>query len=448
MRADQKVQVFSIGEPKKGTPREKRRYLVKWAVDGRHRTRSFKTKEQADRLRSQLQQAVRGGDRFDVETGEPVRWAQTEETWWTWSRAWLGLKWPSLAGNSRRSMAESLVMVTPHLVRRRAPDPPAGMMRWLWSVGFVPTVELDDGDEVRWLDSWSVPLDQVTPGLLEAALTAATTRQDGKRTSAEVSRRRYAGVKSAFRAAVVRELIDSNPMDRVVWTRPRNSTAINIALLPSVRDVATIVDELADDDGYGHYAAFFAVIGFAGLRPSEAARLRVDDLDLPATGWGRARLSGALTSPGGLYTADGSVVEEKGLKQRAETDTRVVPLPPVLVGYLRRHVGQYEKAAGDRLFTNSLGNDLTKDNWGRPWRDQRARRWPDGHALAKTRPYDLRHTAATTMLRAGVSPPEVARRLGHSVDMLMRIYAGVFEDEERRANALLDQALADLDDAQ
>jgi hypothetical protein len=45
------------------------------------------------------------------------------------------------------------------------------------------------------------------------------------------------------------------------------------------------------------------------------------------------------------------------------------------------------------------------------------------------------------MLRAAVPPAEVARRLGHSVDVLMRVYAGVFNDERERSNQLIDKAL-------
>jgi hypothetical protein len=45
------------------------------------------------------------------------------------------------------------------------------------------------------------------------------------------------------------------------------------------------------------------------------------------------------------------------------------------------------------------------------------------------------------MLRAGVPPAEVARRLGHSVDILMRVYAGVFADDRDRSNQLIDRAL-------
>jgi hypothetical protein len=42
------------------------------------------------------------------------------------------------------------------------------------------------------------------------------------------------------------------------------------------------------------------------------------------------------------------------------------------------------------------------------------------------------------MLRAGVAPSEVARRLGHSVDVLMRVYAGVTRDETDRANQAIE----------
>lgn len=50
-------------------------------------------------------------------------------------------------------------------------------------------------------------------------------------------------------------------------------------------------------------------------------------------------------------------------------------------------------------------------------------------------------TQPTIMLRARVPPAEVARRLGHSVDVLMRVYAGVFDDERERSNDLIDEAL-------
>ena len=63
----QRVQIFGLGLPSKGTPKEKRRYRVRWRIDGRDRMRRFKTKAEAERFRSQLQSAVVEGLRFDLD---------------------------------------------------------------------------------------------------------------------------------------------------------------------------------------------------------------------------------------------------------------------------------------------------------------------------------------------------------------------------------------------
>ena len=76
------------------------------------------------------------------------------------------------------------------------------------------------------------------------------------------------------------------------------------------------------------------------------------------------------------------------------------------------------------------------------WLRARAQLWPKGHPLASATVYDLRHAAAKMMLRAAVPLAEVARRLGHSVDVLMRVYAGVFDDQRERSNKLIDKALS------
>lgn len=68
-------------------------------------------------------------------------------------------------------------------------------------------------------------------------------------------------------------------------------------------------------------------------------------------------------------------------------------------------------------------------------------------ALAKAghrplRVYDLRHTAATTWLRAGVPLDEVARRLGHSVETLVSTYVGALQGDDTASNKLIDTTLA------
>ena len=59
------------------------------------------------------------------------------------------------------------------------------------------------------------------------------------------------------------------------------------------------------------------------------------------------------------------------------------------------------------------------------------------------RPYDLRHACLSTWLNAGVSPQRVAERAGHSVDVLLRIYAKCVAGEDEVANRRIADALRD-----
>jgi len=437
----QKVQVFSLGKPRPGA---ERRYYVKWRIDGRDRTRSFKLRVEGDRFRSALLAAVKDGERFDDATGEPSSWhhvAEVGPTWWRWSREWVGLKWPQWSGNSRRTAVETLALLAPMMVADAAPEPPAGLSEWLRNEGYRPGGE-DAPDLAAWLQRWSVPLAAIEPGLLESVLTEATTKADGSSTVASVARRRKGTLNAVLRSAVRRELLLRNPMDRVEWKIPQHDLAIDVSTVPSPDDIERAVLAVIDLGGdASRLAVLFALVGSAGMRPSEAVGLMVDDLTLPMSGWGTAFVRGAITSPGARFTATGYNVESKGLKHRAPGAVREVPLQPSLVDLLRRHIAEHAPIDG-RLLSNAAGAPVTAANYWPVWKRVRAGLWPSGSRLSGTTVYDLRHAAATMMLRAGVSPAEVARRLGHSVDVLLRVYAGVFEDETERANKLIDAALA------
>lgn len=184
-RAGQRVQVFSLGLPKEGTPRDQRRYRAKWRIDGQDKTRSFKTKPEAERLRARLQMAVLDGEAFDYATGFPWSWIKSEITWWQWSQEWLALKWARWAGHTRRSAVESLLAMAPLMVRAGAPPPPNDLLIWLREHGYRPgSTEWDAPPE--WLSRWSIPLTAIDAPLLETVLTTVCTKADGSPMSREV----------------------------------------------------------------------------------------------------------------------------------------------------------------------------------------------------------------------------------------------------------------------
>lgn len=62
--------------------------------------------------------------------------------------------------------------------------------------------------------------------------------------------------------------------------------------------------------------------------------------------------------------------------------------------------------------------------------------------LAK-RPYDLRHAAVSTWLNAGVPAPQVSEWAGHSVAVLLHVYAKCIAGREEQARRRIADALGE-----
>ena len=61
------------------------------------------------------------------------------------------------------------------------------------------------------------------------------------------------------------------------------------------------------------------------------------------------------------------------------------------------------------------------------------------------RPYDLRHAAVSLWLNAGVPATEVARRAGHGVAVLLKVYANCIDGQADAANQCIGTALDEHD---
>jgi integrase len=62
-------------------------------------------------------------------------------------------------------------------------------------------------------------------------------------------------------------------------------------------------------------------------------------------------------------------------------------------------------------------------------------------SLLARRPYDLRHAAVSLWLNAGVPAPQVAEWAGHSVHVLMKVYAKCVDGEQEAAKKRIEDAL-------
>ena len=172
--------------------------------------------------------------------------------------------------------------------------------------------------------------------------------------------------------------------------------------------------------------AFFGCLYYAAMRPEEAVSLSKHHLALPPKGWGEFNLDTAEPHAGKEWTDSGNNRDRRQLKQRARGETRTVPCPPELTALIWEHVQRFGYGPGGRLFVGERNaQELPKLTIVRAWKQARQDVFtPEVAAspLAAT-PYDLRHAAVSTWLNGGVPPTQVAEWAGHSVEILLKIYA-------------------------
>jgi integrase len=281
-----------------------------------------------------------------------------------------------------------------------------------------------------------------------AVLDALTRRADGTTAAPGSIQRQRGVVVNLAEYAVERRLLTRNPITSLAWKAPRTVTTVDRRVVVNPVQARALLAAVAAEKPSGRrLVAFFAVMYFSALRPGEATTLRKSNLLLPADGWGELLLEASNPESGASWTDSGRRREERQLKHRARGETRVVPSPPELTMLLHEHLAAFETGPDGLLFGAVRGGVLAESTYSRVWRKARiAALTPDEVAspLAR-RPYDLRHAAVSTWLNAGVPPTQVAEWAGHSVAVLLQIYAKCVVGQEEAARRRIEAALGSWD---
>jgi integrase len=358
------------------------------------------------------------------------------------------MKWPLAAACTRAGIADALATITPTLLTLGRGGPPAAVLRAaLHGHAFNPARAGTDPSPpaavaLGWASDHCLPLAALAdPKVTRRALEALALRLDGTRAAATTITRKRAVFHGCLGYAAELGRLEANPLDRITWRPPRSPGSAGLRSAATPAEVQAILAEVTRIRP--ELTAFFGCLYYAALRPAEAVALRANSCTLPSGGWGQLTLTGSLPRSARAWTGNGTPREPRGLKHRPEGAIRTVPIPPQLARLLRWHLQTFGCAADGRLFRGARGGPLSESLYGRIWHQARAAAIPgQASTWPARRPYDLRHAALSLWLASGAPPAEVAARAGHSMRVLLTIYAHCVPGCDQIASQRIEQALS------
>jgi len=374
----------SIG--KRPGPDGKPRYDVRWREGNigaeRQRSRSFRTKADAERFLVNLAKALQDG------TWKPAATRATSVA-------------DFIAGDHWRSHVATLAPSTRRIYATNIE------LRVLPYLGIVPLGRIGRGDVKAWLTKLGA--DGHGAGVIAQTLRTFRT---------------------VLAVAVDAEIIEANPASRVAApkaTVPPAERTERRAL--SAAETADLIEATP-----ARYRALVAVAAYTGLRISEVAGLRRADVDMLRLD---VHVRQQLARYHGRHFSDEDRRLGAHLRQpKTSAAVRTVPLPPALRPMLDEHMSTYVGADANALvFTSPSGKPLAVNNWGRRVFTPSLRTAGLEHLV----PHALRATFTTNLVASGVDVRTAQQLLGHgSPTVTLSAYARVRPEAIEDARAKLD----------
>jgi integrase len=379
--------------------------------------------------------------------------------WFDLARKYVAERWEDDAAKTREGIFDALATATLALLVGEATKysrrEVRSAMRWALLPDGLDTPPKEHAEVIAVLSEHTLPMIELATIEVSQRLRKELGRTlDGGRAAPETAKGRRRKVNTAFEYAVELGELPENPLrtvdgKKVKDKRVARDTAIDPRVVANPDQVNKILISASYVGSYSRargrrLVAFYATIYYAGCRPSEAVALRRADCQLPATGWGVLTLSEARPQSEKKFTDSGQLHDRRGLKQREPGAVRSVPIPPVLVGVLRRHLEEFGTGVGGLVFHTERRQPVGKSMYAKVWREARQLALDPAQAAGPLAavPYDLRHAALSLWLNSGVDPTDVAERAGDSVEVLFRWYAKCLDGRRERNNRLIGRALS------
>lgn len=228
-----------------------------------------------------------------------------------------------------------------------------------------------------------------------------------------------------FKYAVLMDILDSNPFDKVIKPKSRQTQRKgNFLTKEELKEFL----KLAQTATLSYFSPLVHLMAYTGLRQGEALALKWSDIDFENK----------------KITVDKTAVriKEKQSLQTPKTKNskRVISIDPTTLSILKNWKkdqikiyfknGKYFEGDENFIFTNQRGEWVHIHNFIRYFK-----RFIADHKLKPITPHGLRHTHASLLFSAGVEPKNISDRLGHStVQITLDLYTHI--TEEQRADTV------------
>lgn len=223
-----------------------------------------------------------------------------------------------------------------------------------------------------------------------------------------------------FKYAVLMDILDSNPFDKVIKPKSRQTQRKgNFLTKEELREFL----KLAQTATLSYFFPLVHLMSYTGLRQGEALALKWSDIDFENK----------------KITVDKTAtrIKEKQTLQTPKTKNskRVISIDPTTLSILKSWKkdqikiyfknGKHFEGDDNFIFTNERAEWVHIHNFI-PY----FKRFVTDHKLKPITPHGLRHTHASLLFSAGVEPKNISDRLGYStVQITLDLYTHITEEQ-------------------
>ena len=223
-----------------------------------------------------------------------------------------------------------------------------------------------------------------------------------------------------FKYAVLMDILDSNPFDKVIKPKSRQTQRKgNFLTKEELKEFL----KLAKTATLSYFFPLVHLMSYTGLRQGEALALKWSDIDFE-----NKKITVNKTA---------ARIKEKQTLQTPKTKNskRVISIDPTTLSILKSWKkdqikiyfknGKHFEGDDNFIFTNQRAEWVHIHNFI-PY----FKRFVTDHKLKPITPHGLRHTHASLLFSAGVEPKNISDRLGHStVQITLDLYTHITEEQ-------------------